>query len=156
MKRVEVNNERNTYPLVGVIGIVPGCVKLGLTITTAGSIWERGSIAFISTWWRKTLELAVDLCNFNMYYVSRINHEATWRVDARTSKSIGGTPVTVHHATGVPGSTSGHTPAVVKRLSRLSKPCAWRGFFMASGRRHDLVLWLEPTDNLTEANETEI
>lgn len=47
------NNQRKTYPLVGAIWIVPGRVILGLTITTAGSIWERRAIAFISTWQQK-------------------------------------------------------------------------------------------------------
>lgn len=38
------------YPLVGVIGIVSGGVELGLAITTARSVRERGAIAVIATW----------------------------------------------------------------------------------------------------------
>lgn len=99
-----------------------------------------------------------------MYPVFTMNHKATWlrhlckgftQFYACTSKSIRRAPVSIHHATCVPGSSPGHSPAVVKGLARLSKPCAWRGLFMASCWGHDLVLGLEPTDNWAAANKTE-
>lgn len=154
---VYANNERNSYPLIGVIGIVPRRVKLGLTITTVGSVWERGAIAFISPWWQKT-RVNSGVVELRHVPLQRIMRPLDYYIslkqfDACTSKSIGGAPIPIHHATGIPRSTPGHCPTVVKGLSRLSKPCAWRGLFMASCWGQDLVLRLEPTNNWTKVNE---
>lgn len=130
---------RWTHPLVGVVGIISWIVELGLTVTAAWSIWEGGTIAFVSTWRPETW---IKWCT---YY--KMSQSFTWPLESPTSKSVWGAPISVHHATGVSGAAPGHSPAVVKRLSRLSK--AGRGILRTSTWSHDLVLGLE-SNNWTE------
>lgn len=76
-----------------------------------------------------------------------VTHLCKTLFDAGTSESIRGAPVSVHHASRVPGSAPGHGTAVVEGLARLSEPSARRGLLVASCWGQDLVLGFEPAHN---------
>lgn len=122
--------------------------------TSTAQVW--GLIATGATHAKSVLHSRSRKCIHQMAYVmviamfSNVIADCSSRKtsdEAHTSETIWRSPIAIYHATGISGSTSGHSPTVIEGLPRpaetsnlgwLLECCCWG---------HDLVLGLEPSNN---------